>query len=719
MKLDLNQLVLRNGHIAIESVPIPIANAGEVIVKNYYSAISIGTERAIISESRKGILQKAMDNPELIKQAFSVLISSGMRSTLEIYESVVHCDSAIGYSSCGEVIAIGDNVTDIQIGDIVACGGAGKALHSEIVAVPRNLVFKVQPNVHPRDASFTTIASIAIHGLRRTGTEFGETIAIIGLGLLGLLAAKIAVACGLNVLAYDPNHRKSELANGWNSVIATSDLDKFYKIIMKETNSKGTDAALICASADDSKPIDLASRIIRNEGKIVLVGTSKILLSRDRMFESEAEFLVSRSYGPGRYDPLYEERGLDYPFEYVRWTENRNMGFFLDLLSSNRLTLDDLGIELIPFDEAPRFYDSLIEGKISPTAAVICYDLEKTEYESIVWKRPMPRLQPTGRIALGIIGAGTFAQTVLLPKIISNEMAEILGVCNKTPLSSLKAANKWNAAFATSNPMDIINSKEISHVIISTPHDSHAELVIQCLKHGKHTFVEKPLCLTRDELESIIEVYKEFPAFLMVGFNRRYSPWVVRIKEILDEQMGPLTIDYDVKVSRLPPNHWINNPELGGGRLVGEACHFFDLFRYLIDVEWKRSVGSYIDIRREGNSVSEDFIVSTQWADGSISTLKYTTLGSPKLPKETIRININSLTIILRDFRELEIITETKRKTLRSKQSEKGHKEEIDIFLNGFMNDDAIYSIFHEAIKSMELTFDAYDSVRKGYYLKE
>ena len=622
----MQMLVIKQGKVEIENVPVPVPGPNELLVKNIASAISTGTERLNVQQSGKSTIGRLRENPSLLKQAFGVLFSKGLRKTIETYDIVMKGTSEIGYSSCGEVISVGTSVTDIQAGDLVACGGSGKAYHADFVAVPRNLVARVPKGVSPKDACFATVGAIAIHGIRKTECVFGENIAIIGLGLIGQLALRIAQASGMNVFVYDPDTDRVDTACMVNSVNGTSDIHQFENMIDKLTNSRGVDGVLICAATTSKSPIDLALSIVRNEGRVVLVGTARIEFSRRDLYDTEAEFSVSRSYGPGRYDSTYEEKGLDYPYEYVRWTENRNMLFFLSLLSNNKISITELISNEVEFESAPLFFEALASRTIKPIGAVIKYREDKSEEIKPfldLTRKPVSN----GGVNVGIIGVGIFAQTVILPILSKIPDVIITSVCSKTPIKVKEAGMKWNARLCTTDPKKIIESDEVNLVVISTPHNLHAELVLEALKHEKAVFVEKPLAMNKKELRQIIDAYEETKGFIMVGFNRRYSPIIERTKDYLSKCYGPKIIDYEVHVESLPANNWINDPEIGGGRILGEACHFFDLFRYLIEAKWKDVFSKYIPVRVTQGSSGEDFIVSINWEDGSASTLKYTTMG--------------------------------------------------------------------------------------------
>ena len=702
----MRQLVVKKGKVIIEEVPMPIAGPGEVVIRNIASAISIGTERAIIQESGRNTISRVCHNPSLIKMAFGVLRSGGLKKTIQTYDRVMDTGTPIGYSSCGRVEAIGASVTDLVVGDIVACGGGGKATHAEFVAVPRNLVARVPLGIKPEDACYATLGSVVVHGLRRAQCEFGENVAIVGLGFLGLLACQIAKACGMEVYVFDPDQDRVEIATALDGILGSHRLDQFEEIVNESTEGHGVDAVLICANTNNSSPVDLSLRIIRNEGRIVLVGVAKIDIERDDLYKTEAKLSVSRSYGPGRYDVQYEEKGLDYPYEYVRWTENRNMAFVLKLFEKNALSILDLTTHRVAFEDAPTLLEDIASGKETPISAVIHYSTEPHAAEKdhvIILKHGHQR--PNG-IGIGLIGAGSFAQNMLLPTLKAIPNVDVTAICTKTPLSAKTVGSAWGASFVTTDFRKVVESDNVSALIIATPHHLHATSVIESIKAQKPVFVEKPPVMNEQELLEVLNAQKKHNGLIVVGFNRRYAPLVDAAIAALAELRGPTIVDYEVHVPSFPPDHWVNDPEVGGGRLVGEACHFLDLTRAIIQTDWKRVRGTVIPVRRRASSSFENFVISTEWIDGSYSTLKYTVLGSSKLPKEYLTIHRGDTTIVIDDFKEMRILGREDRR-IRMKKPDKGHSILLRKFVESVQSGETSVQEFSDAAKSMTLTFQA------------
>ena len=525
----MKQVLLKNGKVTVDEVPPPTCGDNEVLVANAYSAISVGTELGMITSSKRSPLLNALKNPDLIKKALNYVKSKGIKETLSVAREFQELLVPLGYSTAGIVIAKGKNVIDISIGDKVACAGAGKANHAEIVSVPRNLVAKIPERVSFEEAAFTTLGAIAMQGIRRADVQFGETIVIFGVGLIGQLAVQIAKAAGYEVIAVDKKPERVDLAVSMGAdlglVVGKHHLEKEVFIY---TNGYGADAVIIYAATRSNEPVNQAMRMIRKKGKVVVVGSVGMNLERQPFYEKEADFLISRSYGPGRYDPLYEEKGIDYPIDYVRWTENRNMQAFLSLLNQKKVNVEPLITAVFPIDEAEKAYDLLLRAKQSPLGILLKYDPSK--YVSVTGKIVSPKkleVSPRtvkGKINVAVIGAGNFAKGVLLPLMSKIPYYNLRAIVSATGINAKQTALKYGAEYCTTDYNEVLNDEEVNLVIITTPHHLHYPMIMDAAKARKAIFVEKPMCLTEEELNKIVKAISETKVPLVVGFNRRYSP---------------------------------------------------------------------------------------------------------------------------------------------------------------------------------------------------
>jgi len=619
----MKALVVRVGRVYVEEVPIPQVDDNEVLVASIYSAVSVGTEVSLVKSSKKrGILYlayKALTDKEIRGKALDMIRGLGLRGALQTVKQASEASSYgayLGYSLVGYVVAVGKNVKDINIGDIVACGGAEYAHHAEVVSVPRNLVVKVPPNVDLAEAAFTTIGSIALHALRLAEIQPGSFVAIIGTGLIGLIAVQLAKnVFSCRAVAVDVNDSRLRLASelGADLVINIRNIsdDDAVKKVLEYTSGIGVDAAIVAAATRSSRPVNLALKLVRSRGRVVVVGDVGMNIDRNLMYLKEATVIVSRSYGPGRYDPLYEKKGIDYPIDYVRWTLNRNMEAFLDFLAQKKISLKPLISKIVSIDEAPRVYEELLSSKANYVGIVIKFNYEKyikasredLKLESkIVVEAEAPLPKPTNRfskpIKVAVIGAGSFASQVLIPLIKElSEYYKLVAIVTRDPVECREKAERFKASYCSTDPLDVIYSNNVDMVVIATRHDTHAKFTIEAIKAGKAVFVEKPLALTEDELNEIIKVYMNNPVPITVDFNRRFSPYAIKARQII-EGKGPIFALYRVNAGMLPPTHWVQDPEVGGGRIIGEVCHFIDFFNYLLQ-------GANL------NSIKVDFILST------------------------------------------------------------------------------------------------------------
>lgn len=714
----MKQVFLRSGVISVVEVPPPAYSDNEVLVANAYSVISVGTELSMITGSKRSSSLNILKNPDLMKKALRYVKKSGIKKTLnvarEFQESSV---TPLGYSSAGIVIATGKNVTDIGAGDKVACAGAGKASHAEIVCVSRNLVAKILGDISFEEAAFTTLGAIAMQGVRRADMRLGETIVVLGAGLIGQLTAQIAKAAGCRVVTVDTAERVNlavSMGADLGLVIGKHDVENE---VFNYTDGYGADAVIICAATSSSEPVNQAMRMIRKKGRVVVVGSVGMNLERQPFYDTEGDFLISRSYGPGRYDALYEEKGIDYPIGYVRWTENRNMQAFLNLLKDKKVNVNALINAVFPIDEAEKAYDLLISDEKKPLGILLKY--KPFPYFSPIGKTALsektieisPRIVK-GKINVAVVGAGSFAKGTLLPLISKISDYNLKAIVTSTGINAKQTALKYKAEYCTTDYKEVLGDDNVNLVIISTRHNLHYPMIIDAAKAGKAIYVEKPMCLNEDELEKIVEVVSESKVPLIVGFNRRYSPLPAKAKELLKQKHGPYMINYRVNAGFIPKTHWVQDPEVGGGRIIGECCHFFDLFNYLIGSDLEDIKIEVVPVNNTTVVANDNVVVTMRWKDGSLTMLTYTSLGHMDLSKERIEIFADKSSIIIDDFKEMKLYGFQER-SIKLKKQDKGHYGELTELAKFLKGEKSNIISFQECVKAMKITFGIQKIMRK------
>ena len=724
----------KNGKLKIEEVPAPAIKSGGVIVRNHASLISAGTDKLMISLAEKSLAGKAKDRPDLVKQVLDKVKSEGIVSTFRKVMGQLDTPMPLGYSCAGVVVEVGGDVDEFQVGDRVACAGNRYANHSEVVFVPKNLCVKVPENVSYDEAAFVTLGAIALQGVRQAALTLGERVAVIGLGLLGQLTVQLVKATGCQVLGIDLDANRVKLAGELGADVSILRRDDVNGAVASFTQGRGVDAVIITAATESNDPVELAGEISRDKGRVVAVGAVKMDVPRRTYYEKELDLRLSRSYGPGRYDAVYEEDGVDYPFGYVRWTEKRNMRAFLQLLAEGQINVKPLITHRFPFERALEAYD-LILGKTPETylAVLLQYDTEKELGGSIVLLKQKSRrlLLPSKdgkkdtlesetrnqRVSLGVIGAGNFAKGVLLPNLKRIAGAKIRAIATASGLSATHVGKKFDAEYVTSDYNEILTDSNIDAVLIATRHDLHAQLVIEGIKQGKAVFVEKPLALSQEELDKVIEVQRETGGQVMVGFNRRFSPLSVKVKEFFANRKGPLCIIYRVNAGFVPKEHWIQDEKQGGGRIIGEVCHFVDFMQYLTD-SVPQTVFAQTICDKTGALIPHDNVMITlQFEDGSIGTISYLSNGDVAYGKERVEIFGDGAVALIDDFKRVEISRKGKRQKFGGKLltgQKKGHREELAGFVEAIRNGKPLPISFEESVITTETTFKIVESISEG-----
>ncbi|MEO8760644.1 MAG: bi-domain-containing oxidoreductase, partial [Bacteroidia bacterium] len=614
----------------ILEVPYPMLGKGCVLIRNQYSIISTGTEGKTVKDARLGYIGKAMARKDEVKKVITVAKTIGLLETYKLMMNKLDAPSALGYSCAGEVIAVADDITEFKIGDKVACAGAG-AVHAEVVAVPRNLCVKLADNVALNEACFTTLGAIALQGIRQAELRLGESCAVIGLGLLGQLTIQMLNVAGVQSIGIDIDKRMVALAQELGASYAIDrNVEGIENSIRELTKGYGVDAVIITAATPSTDPVDFAGELCRVKGKVVIVGSVPTGFKRAGYYKKELELKMSCSYGPGRYDADYEEKGIDYPYGYVRWTENRNMQAFADMLANKKLNIAKLISHTFNFNEAPKAYQLIVDKTEAFTGILLKYDTEKKINATVQLKNVQA---VAGKPAVGFIGAGSFANNVLLPALKDN--CSFVGIATNRPNNARNIADKYGFGYCTDNVLQLMEDKNINTIFIATRHDSHAEYVTKALQHNKNIFTEKPLCLNETELEEIKNLYQKSNSVLMLGFNRRFSPAVIKAKTFFDKLNIPLSINYRINAGTIAANHWVHDKAIGGGRIVGEVCHFIDLLTFITNSKIKSLTANAM---YDAAQVSDTLTVNLQFVNGSIATISYFSNGNKNLDKEYLEI---------------------------------------------------------------------------------
>ena len=668
---------LKTGNLAVEDVPRPVLREPGILVRTQVSLISAGTERAAMKLAQSSLVGKARQRPDLVQRVLTKLQRDGFWATLQTVRQQLDRETPLGYSLCGEVIEVGRRASEFQVGQRVACAGAGYANHAEINYVPRLLAAPVAAGVSAEAAAYATVGAIALQGIRNADVRVGEVVVVLGLGLLGQLAVQLLRASGCRVVGLDLSPSRVRLAAEHGAepalVIGQDDVEA---AVLDCSRGRGADAVLITAATTSNDPVEMAPRLARDRGRVVMVGVTGMQIPRNAYYEKELSLIVSRSYGPGRYDPQYEEQGYDYPPGHVRWTENRNLEAFLDLVASGNVRPEVCTTHRFDIQDAGKAFEMVLKNEEPYLGVVLNYPSDNTE--TVDRGRIVLRTggtPATATIGVSFIGAGGFARSVLLPIISKCNNVELRGVVTSSGLTARSAGKKFGFAYCASSENEVYSDDATHAVFIATRHARHADMVAKALAAGKAVFVEKPLAVSMEQMRALLKVLRDRESPLMVGFNRRFSPLAMALKEHLSGH-GPMMMQYRCNAGPLPAEHWLADPA-EGGRIVGEACHFVDLFQFLTD---HRPVRVYATSLAEH---ADDMALSIDYEDGSIGQLIYTSQGPPTYSKERLEVMAGGRVGVIDDFRTLQWQTPStglrKRKLGRA---DKGHRDELVRFFD-------------------------------------
>lgn len=761
----------RTGELELADVPAPVAAPGSLIVRTVCSVVSVGTEKYMLDLARKSLLGKALARPDLARQVLNKVKTEGMAEAYRQAMGRLDNPVPLGYSSAGVVLDVGSGVEGFSRGDRVACAGSTYASHAEIVRIPRNMVEKIPDGVSDEEAAFVTLGGIAMHGVRLAEVTFGEKIVVLGLGLLGQLAVQILKAAGCRVFGADLDPSKVELARalGADAGGSASGIE-LAQLVRAFTGGAGADAVVIFAATASNDPIELAADLARERGRIVVPGLVGLDLPRKVSYEKELSYRVSRAWGPGLYDPNYEERGLDYPMAFVRWTAQRNLGEFLQMLAARQVRVGPLITHRFPLDSAVDVYTRLLAGKEHFLGVLLTYDTEPdssakilldahapstasgpgrtahsalepgrsslgarrsgtsdSETETAARNRSggrsradeapePPRRTASTPVRIGLVGAGLFARGTLLPALKGATGARLQGVATASGVSARHVGRRYGFAFCATRAEEVIHSPEIDLVMILTRHGSHARLVAEALAAGKHVFVEKPLALNEEQLSQVIEARRGSQGTLMVGFNRRYAPTTKAVLKLMERLEGPFVVSIRVNAGLIPRESWVHDPLEGGGPLVGEACHFMDLAQALT-----RSLPIRVHARAtvEHTATSlpaSNAVMTLQMKDGSVANVIYTTSGDKSFSRERVEVFGGGATCAIENFRT--VLWSQGGRTRRIGRSwsgvDRGYSEEMKVLLDSVRRDEPSPVRFEEYVATTRATFAILESLRTG-----
>lgn len=718
----------KTGKIRVEEVPVPFCKPGGVLVQNVCSLISIGTERSVIDFGKKGLIGKARAKPDLLKQAWNKAQKEGFWKTYQEVMGRLDSPTALGYSSAGVVIEVGEGVDEFSTGDRVDCIGAGFASHAEVVWVPHNLCVHIPKKVNRvnqfeqitnnsitdnfvsfEEASFGMLGIIALHGVRCAKINLGEKVAVIGLGLIGQLTVQILKAAGCKVIGSDINKNKIKESRA-DLAVSNEELADTAK---EFTNGYGVDAVIITAASETKEPIELAAEICRFGGRVVLVGVIPIEIPRQIFWEKEIEFIVSRAGGPGTFDHFYEAKGIDYPPEYVRWTQRRNLEAFLGLIAEGKINVKALITHRLNIENALKAYDMILNNTEPYIGVILQYpeELHDSRYEIVGSRKNLisniqnltsPDVQhlSSDTISVGVIGAGLFANTLFLPALSKIPKIQLKGIAATTGMNVNHTGKKVGFEYCTTHYEDILNDPNINCVFILTRHSLHAKMVIESLKAGKHVFIEKPLCINEEELGDIIDTYTKIldvryqikekemsdksqnpiSPFLMVGYNRRFSPHTARAIEYFKNCHEPMVINYRINAGFVSSSHWVHSEEEGGSRIIGEVCHFVDMMQSLTKSNPVRVYAERITGNNKTSLNSDNLVIALKFSDGSVGNITYSASGDKAFSREQIEVFCEGRTIVINDFRKTIFHHAGKKKLFKTFNQKMGYKEELKHF---------------------------------------
>ena len=703
----------REKTVRVKDIPTPQMKSVGLVVDNKCSLISVGTERSMIELSQMSIIGKAKQRPDAVKQVIEKVKTEGIKSTYNKVMGRLKTPMPLGYSSAGVIREVHNSLDSFTIGERVACAGFGYASHAETIFVPTNLAVKIPENVTFAEASFVTLGAIALQGVRVADLRLGETVAVIGLGLLGQITTMLLEASGCKVIGIDIDNEKVTQAKSCGAHQAILSDSTTVAKTMNLTAGRGVDAVIITAATESNGPVTLAGEITREKGNVVVVGAVNMEIPRKAYYDKELSLKLSRSYGPGRYDYNYEEAGNDYPYNYVRWTENRNMDAFLKLISDKKIDMQQLISHRFDISEAETAYN-LISGQTDEkfTGVVLEYDQSTDNKTTTTPVTTTPNTNTETNI--GFIGSGGFASGVLLPNMKRVSDYNLKAIMSGSGISASSSADRFEFEKTVSTTDEMMSDKDIGTIFIANRHNQHAELVISALENGKSIFVEKPLCMTKAELNRIVTSYNDKQSSIMVGFNRRFAPTVQQIKDAVKQTNYPLSMYYRVNGGFIPSATWIQDENSGGGRIIGEACHFIDLLSYITNSRIVKVEAESMTMPDERFRSDDNVQITLRFENGSIGTINYVASGNTNVSKEYLEIFGGGFAITMDDFKTVSISDDKNLKIDKKRSQDKGHFNMLQIFCESLKNKQDSPIPFEQIVNTTEATFAVLESLSKG-----
>lgn len=692
----------KTGETILENIPAPQVSKGAVLIQTSRSLISLGTERMLVEFGKSNLISKARQQPDKVKQVLDKIKSDGLLPTLEAVFNKLGEPLPLGYCNVGRVVGVGENVSEFKIGDRVASNGS----HAEYVNIPKNLVTHIPDNVSDEEAAFTVVGAIGLQGIRLANPTLGETVVVIGLGLIGLLTADLLAANGCKVIGVDLDPEKIERAKARGIIgITPRDGHDVVKSVLDITDNIGADAVIITASAKNNEIISQAAKLSRKRGRIILIGVIGLDISRAEFYEKELSFQVSCSYGPGRYDEDYERKGLDYPLPFVRWTEKRNFEAVLQAISSGKIEVRSLITERVKLEDYRKIYDNISnQGSI---ASILEYPLESDRSQVVILNDA--NVDP-GSARIGIIGAGNFTKMTMLPALKASGVS-LVSIASSGGVTGTSLAKKYNISKSTTNYQEILNDKDIDLVMITTRHNAHAVMVVNSLKANKHVFVEKPLALSVDELNEIRNSYKG-NRILMVGFNRRFSPHIQKMKQLVGN--SPMNVIATMNAGHIPGNVWVHDLNIGGGRIIGEACHFMDLITFLTGSKIKAVCMNAMGLNPQGNTDNASILLA--YENGSTGVINYFANGSKEYSKERVEVYSQERTLIMDNFRTTKGYGFKGFSTFKT-SLDKGHKAQFKLLVDLVKHGGKALIPFDEIVNTTRASFAAIESLKSQSWI--
>lgn len=695
---------LKTGVTELAELPAPLVKSGQVLIQTTRSLVSLGTERMLVEFGKASLVQKARQQPDKVKMVLDKIQTEGLLPTIETVFNKLEQPLPLGYCNVGKVIGVGSGVTHFKVGDRVASNGQ----HAEFVSIPQNLVAHIPDNISDEEATFTVVGAIGLQGIRLTNPTMGEKIVVIGLGLIGLLTSEMLIANGCTVIGYDLDANKIAIAKE-KGIIAFNPLNGNdpVKFVLDKTKNVGADAVLITASAKTNEIISQAAQMSRKRGRIILVGVIGLDISRAEFYEKELSFQVSCSYGPGRYDDDYEMKGIDYPLPFVRWTEKRNFETVLQLISSGKLKVENLISEEVSLEEFDKIYGYI--GSSKSIASIIKYSEDSKPDNTIVVNKKEPQ---ASKGIIGIIGAGNFTKMTLLPALKGTD-AQIKHIVSSGGVNGTALARKHNIAQSTTDFDLVLDDKDVDLIMITTRHNLHADMVIKALNKGKHVFVEKPLALNLEELEAIEKSYQKSNGSLMIGFNRRFSPHTQKIKSLVGD--SPMNVIATMNAGVIPSEFWVHDMVVGGGRIIGEACHYFDLIVFLTGSKIKAVCMNALGKNPTENTDNASILLKME--NGSTGVVNYFANGSKSYAKERLEVFSQEKTVIMDNFIKTSGYGTKDFSKLKTKL-DKGHKAQFSLILEKIKDGDNVLIPYEELINVTKASFAAIQSLKEGRWIE-